>query len=223
MSEPLAASVSVVSGSLTAFLPTMAFEDQQDVILANLFAQRIARSERACGLNMDWLANYKRRLQFLGWDATPAPDSYVPGPQPGPLAEEAVSHIAQLATQQMTIIGKQALQGLSENGEALECFEDNALNTEKNTAIYQLLLCTRVGSYIDIVLYHQELKARSFAERFLFAKRASDVQVTANALERVRFNIRLFRQEWRNKVMISIARQNLKDVKAVQLIRPGSL
>jgi hypothetical protein len=205
MSEPQAASVSVVSGSLTAFLPTMDFEDQQDVILANLFAQRIARSERASGLNTDWLSNYKRRLQFLGWDAAPAPDACVPG-----------------LTQQMANVGKHALQGLSEHGEALECFEDNALSKEKDTAIYQLLLCTKVGSYIDIVLYHQELKARSFGQRFLFAKRTSDVQVTANALERVRFNIRLFRQEWRNKVMISTAQQNLKDVKAVQLIKPGN-
>lgn len=222
MSEPQAASVSVVSGSLTAFLPTMDFEDQQDVILANLFAQRIARSERASGLNTDWLSNYKRRLQFLGWDAAPAPDACVPGLTPRPLAEEAVGQIAQLATQQMANVGKHALQGLSEHGEALECFEDNALSKEKDTAIYQLLLCTKVGSYIDIVLYHQELKARSFGQRFLFAKRTSDVQVTANALERVRFNIRLFRQEWRNKVMISTAQQNLKDVKAVQLTKPGN-
>lgn len=222
MSEPLAASVSVVSGSLTAFLPTMSFEDQQDVILANLFAQRIARSERASGLNMDWLGNYKRRLQFLGWDATPAPDTYVPGPQPGPLAEEAVSHIAQLATQQMVTVGKQALHSLSADGEALECFEDNALSKEKDTAIYQLLLCTRAGSYIDIVLYHQELKARNFSQRFLFANPENGVRVAANALERVRFNIRLFRQEWRNKVMISTARQNLNDVKKLPLIRPGN-
>ncbi|WP_342623419.1 hypothetical protein [Pseudomonas alkylphenolica] len=221
MNEPLAASVSVVSGSLTAFLPTMSFEDQQDVILANLFAQRIARTERA-DFNVDWLPNYKRCLQVFGWDAKLPPDTYVPGPQPEPLAAQAVSHIAQLATQQMAIVGKQALQGLSENGEALGCFEENALNKEKDTAIYQLLLCTRVGSYIDIVLYHQELKARNFAQRFLFAQRARDVQVTANALERVRFNIRLFRQEWRNKVMISTARQNLKDVKEVPLTRPGN-
>ncbi|PSS57481.1 hypothetical protein [Pseudomonas sp. BBP2017] len=223
MSQLLVANASVVSGSLTAFLPTMSFEDQQDVILANLFAQRIARSERASGLNMDWLPNYKRRLQFLGWDATPAPDTYVPGPQPGPLAEEAVGHIAQLATQQMVIVGKQALHSLSENGEALECFEDNALSKEKDTAIYQLLLCTRAASYIDIVLYHQELKARNFAQRFLFANPENGVRVTANALERVRFNIRLFRQEWRNKVMISTARQNLKDVKEVAITRPGNL
>lgn len=222
MSELQAASVSVVSGSLTAFLPTMDFEDQQDVILANLFAQRIARSERASGLNMDWLPNYKRRLQFLGWDATLATDACGPGLALGSLADEAVDQIAQLATQQMAIVGKHALQGLSENGKALECFEDNALSKEKDSAIYQLLLCTRVGSYVDIVLYHQELKARRFGRRFLFAKRTSDVQVTANVLERVRFNIRLFRQEWRNKVMISTARQNLEDVKAVQLTRPGS-
>ncbi|MDD2049172.1 hypothetical protein [Pseudomonas putida] len=222
MSEVFVANAAVVSGSLTAFLPTMSVEDQQDVILANLFAQRIARAERDAKLNMDWLPNYKKRLQFLGWDATPAPDSYVPGPQPGPLAEEAVAHIGQLASQQMAIVSGQALQSLAENGEALSCFEDHAVSKEKDTAIYQLLLCTRVGSHIDIVLYHQELKARNFAQRFLFAQRDNAVQVTANALERVRFNIRLFRQEWRNKVMISTARQNLQDVKNVPLTRPGN-
>lgn len=222
MNEPLVARASVVSGSLTAFLPTLSAEDQQDVILANLFAQRIARSERDSRLNMDWLSNYKRRLQFLGWDATPAPDTYVPGPQPGPLAEEAVAHIAQLATQQMTQVGQQALQGLSENGEALDCFDANAVSRERDTAIYQLLLCNRVGSHIDIVLYHQQLNARHFAPHFLFAQRESHLQVEVQALERVRFNIRLFRQEWRSKVLSSTARQHLNDVLHVPLTRSGN-
>lgn len=222
MNEPLIAGASVVSGSLTAFLPTMSMEDQQDVILANLFAQRIARAERDSRLNMDWLTNYKRRLQFLGWDATPAPDSYVPGPQPGPLADEAVAHIAQLATQQMTLAGQQALKGLSEHDEGLDCFDTHALSRERDTAIYQLLLCNRVGSYIDIVLYHQQLNARHFAPHFLFAQRDSQLQVAAQALERVRFNIRLFRQEWRSKVLISTGRQHQNDVIHVPLTRPGN-
>lgn len=205
---------SVVSGSLAAFLPSVGEQDREDVLLANLYAQRITREAHAQGLVQDWFGYYKNTLKFLGWDATPPPGVVVPGPSRERLMDDALGRIGLVGSPEQAQVTARALQAL--NGEALELFEHSA--RQQKTVNFQLLPCVRhAGNTIDMVLYHQTLAVAEGTTGFLFARRSSAVKVVTENIELVRFNTRLFRAGKRQIVMDKVSAQDRRKLLSLVL------
>jgi hypothetical protein len=212
----------VVLNSLAVFVPGVSEEQREDVVLANLYAQRLARDEFSSGLQPKWFDNYRRKLSYLGWDAAPPPGVVLPGPARDTLVDEALAQIAKAGQQEHVDATRLALDALATDAKARRVFESNAKIGQKTT--FLLLPCVRhSGAYIYMVLYHLELDTVRFSQRLLFMSLTRDIEIKAQRVELVRFNTRLFRDTKRGIVLSRITEANRKDMLNVEFKKPDSL
>ncbi|PWB30596.1 hypothetical protein DCO48_19855 [Pseudomonas sp. SDI] len=210
------ASAAVVAGSLSAFMPSVSQEDRDDILLANLYAQRVTRAAHAEGLVGDWLSYYRNVLKYLGWDATPAPDTRLPGKSRESVVDEALAQIAQLGAGELSLANGWALNALKRDGPALALFERSA--RAKRAVNFQLMPCVhRQGPYIDMLLHHQQLEVSESTTAFLFARHSSAVKLLTSSTELVRFNVQLFRRDKRQQVQAKVSAEDRRLLLSLKL------
>ncbi|WJM98067.1 hypothetical protein QEP73_08055 [Pseudomonas defluvii] len=194
----------VVGGSVATFLPGVMGDDREDVLLANLYAQRVTRDLFNKGQIEDWFAYYKNTLKYLGWDATPPADTPLPGPDRERVVDAALAMIGQDGREHYAQACDLAVKRLANDDKALTLFESSARSRDE--VRFQLLPCMQSkAGQVDLVLFHQEIRVPQKQQGFLFLQRSSLVEVFQPRVELVRFNTRLFRQERRAVVARKMA------------------
>lgn len=195
----------VVGAGLLSFLPGLTPAQRSSVKWATLIAERDTLDAHKNNLIEDWYSYYKRKLMFYGWDALPPDEVHWPGSERPGIVDSALRTISAMAgSHYATSIGL-AMEGLKLNAPALLHFEQRA----KEGGVFQLLPCgpARHG-YVDMVLYHEAIIASDIKVGFLFRERRQRV-VRA---ELVRFNTRLFDQQFRRKVESSLQAVALREI-----------
>ncbi|GHS83784.1 hypothetical protein PAGU2196_46180 [Pseudomonas sp. PAGU 2196] len=221
-SEKLSAA-SVVSGSVMSFGATCPVEDREDIMLANIFAQQATRQEYASGLNLDWFSNYRRKLSFLGWDATPPPNIRRSGGDRASVVAEAVKAIEAAGSTALAEVAQKSSEVLRNNDYALKAFELNAISGSR--LHFQMLPCIRhSGDFYDMVVFHSEfdMPLEFKIDGFLFLPFGLQFKNAVQSAELIRFNLRLFRNEFKAK-LANVKKNNRALIHNIPLRRSDSL
>ncbi|WP_410481070.1 hypothetical protein ACJ70E_22200 [Pseudomonas plecoglossicida] len=214
--NPQAASAKLVHSSLLSFLPGVSREARDDILLANAFAQQVAWSEHADGLEPDWFRNYWRNLAALGFDGKLAPTQRKPGPNRNTLAEQTLAELRQVGSAEHCTIAERSLQALHKDDQALVAFESRALS--KGNGHFQLLPCAQQsGGFIDMVIVHMEVSLKQSCKGFLFMQLNREVKVTDLRVEVVHFNLQGFREDYRRRAQASAERTGQRAIRELQL------
>ncbi|KJK17913.1 hypothetical protein ACIOVF_06670 [Pseudomonas sp. NPDC087612] len=189
--------VAVVGASLMSFMPGLSPGQRSSVQLAILQAEQETRFVHEQGQVQDWFSYYKNKLKFYGWDAVPPSEVHWPGNERSDVVDSALKAISAVAGSQYASSTELAMRGLKQDARALVQFERRT----REQGVFQLLPCApgQNGS-VDMVLYYEELEQSQITAGFLFRKRRHQ-QVRA---ELVRFNTRLFDQQFRSRVERSL-------------------
>lgn len=195
----------VVGSSLVAFLPGITAQQRSAVQLAALMAERVTRSDHDAGLVSDWFSHYRRQLQFYGWDALSAErERWSDFDRPG-VVGAALKRIGAMAGEHYASAMGLTMRSLADNDWALLNFEQRT----RERGVFQLLPCApSTPGYVDLVLYREACDIEQITTGFLFRSR----QTLRVQGEVVRFNTRLFDQEFRARVeerLANIARQQI--------------
>lgn len=184
----------VVGSSVVSFMAEVAQAQRESVSLALLMAEQSAQEAVKQDPVTDWLAYYRKQLQFYGWDAMPPEQAHWPDPQRPRELDKALQAIGETAGERHLDLMELAYQGLRNSPPALLQFEQSVRQRES----FRLLPCGPAkGGRVDMVLYHEVIKERSVTTGFLFRER-QHVSVRA---ELVRFNVRLFDDNYRERVL----------------------
>lgn len=213
----------VVAGSLAVFLPGVSAADREDILLGNLFAQVTAREEYAEGLVPDWFANYRRKLSFLGWDAAPPPGVALPGPDRVGVKLNALAQIKQYGSAALAAATGNALDALAREPQALDLFDVSMRHGTQ--AHLQFMPCVRhSGDYFDMVLYHMEtVLGREWNARTLLYNPVNvHIDYSKSRLQLVRFNLRLFRDQHKQRVQARLQGKATHFLRNLNLTAPGS-
>lgn len=206
----------ITPGSLLTFLPGMDSRTRDDIHLANLFAQKVARDELNEGLDGDWFRNYWRNLSFLGFDGKTVPALRRVGPERHSLGEEAIRQITGVGSAHLSTATHRSLKLLQQDPAALKLFQSHV--RPKDTTHFQLLPCRQQPSgFVDMVLFHMSAKYRVSAVDFLFFASREDVQVIDLRVEMVRFNLAGFRAQYRDRVENAVGRMSLNALAQLSL------
>lgn len=183
----------VVGNALMSFFPGIDKDMRERAQTAMLFAQRATREVVENGHVGDGYDYYRRQLQFLGWDATSPRESFDPDLERLSAREAMLARIGAAADDAYSEVTRWSIDALGLIQPALFRFEQRSLAS----AAFQLLPCrvTRPG-YLDMVLYHETLTREELGNGFLYRERTS----TRVRAELVRFNARLFEQQFGDKV-----------------------
>nr|WP_314876462.1 hypothetical protein [uncultured Pseudomonas sp.] len=222
MSTPNDLHASVVAGSLAVFMPGVSTADREDILLGNLFAQLTTRDEYAEGLVTDWFGEYRRKLKFLGWDATPPPDVALPGPDRTSLKQDALALIKHYGSPDQADAMGQAMDALAADSSALNVF-DVSIRRGENVH-FQLLPCIRQsGDHFDMVIYHAESVVNAnWKARTVLTNWDSGFDFTRSRIELVRFNLRLFRDQHKQRVLERVQKKSRDFLRSLNLKAPGS-
>lgn len=207
MNKPQA---TVVGAGLMSFMPGLTPAQRSSVKLAVLQAERETRFVHEQGQVQNWYSYYKNKLKFYGWDAVPPSEVHWPGNERSDIVDSALKAISAVAGSQYASSTELAMRGLKQDARALVQFERRT----REQGVFQLLPCApgRNGA-VDMVLYYEELEQSEVAAGFLFRKRRHQ-QVRA---ELVRFNTRLFDQQFRSKVERSLETIALREILELEL------
>jgi len=191
MTEQLRATV--VGNALMSFFPGVDKDMRERAQTAMLFAQRATRDVVESGQVSDGYDYYRQQLKFLGWDATSPREHFDPDLERRSAHETMLARIGAAAGDEYAEVTRWSLDTLGVMQPALLHFEQRSLASTS----FQLLPCrvTRPG-YLDMVLYHETLEREERSNGFLYRERTS-LRVRA---ELVRFNARLFEQQFGDKV-----------------------
>lgn len=206
MSNPQAA---VVGYSLMTFLPGVSAEQRSSVQLAALMAERVTRSTFEQGLVQDWYAYYRNQLKYFGWDAVPPQEVHWPSRERPEIVDQALRKIEATAGEQFATATELALKGLNGAPATLLQLEQRC----QTQGVFQLLPCgpAKNGS-IDMLVYHEAGEQSAFRAGFLSRVRKQ----TKVRAELVRFNTRIFDQEFKSKVLRSLEKVALREILDVQ-------
>ncbi len=195
----------VVGGSLVSFLPGISAEQRESMQLAILFTERVTRQDHGAGHVADWYSYYRRRLQFLGWDALAPEQVHWPQPQRKAIVDKALQMVEQVAGKQHASSLSLALSALFRSDMALLHLEQRS----RELGVFQLLPCApgRNG-YIDMVVYHEAGERNLFSSGFL----TRSVESTVVRAELVRFNVRLFQQQHEALVRSNVERVMRREI-----------
>lgn len=203
MTEQLRASV--VGNALMSFFPEVDAQMREQAQTAMLFAQRATRDVVASGQVRDGYDYYLQQLKFLGWDATSPREPFAPDRERRKVLDEMLARIGASADEAFSDVTRWSLDALELNQPALFRFEQCSLQQ----ASFQLLPCrvNRPG-YLDMVLYHETLEREERLAGFLYRERV----VTGARAELVRFNARLFEQQFGERVRQRLYQALLEEV-----------
>lgn len=203
MSEKTQAAV--VGNALLSFFPGVDRAMREQVQMALLFAQRSADDLVQNGLLDEGYDHYRRQLMFLGWDGRAPSESWAPDRRRRQTLELALARVGATAGEAYSHTIRLAADVLLANEVGLTRFETRALAQES----FQLLPCrVNVPGYVDLVLYHQRLEKEQTLGGVLFNER---VAWGARA-ELVRFNVRLFEQQFAEVVSARLRNALLEGV-----------
>lgn len=207
MDKPQAA---VVGAGLMSFMPGLTVAQRSSVKLALLQAEQETRFVHEQGQVTDWYAYYKNKLKFYGWDAVSPNQVHWPDNERPDIVDSALQTLSVTAGSQYATSTQLAMQGLRLNAAALLHFEQRT----RQQGAFQLLPCAPVrNGSVDMVLYHEVIEQSELHAGFLFRKRRHQ-SVRA---ELVRFNTRLFDQQFRAKVEKSLQAIALREILDLQL------
>lgn len=212
-----ASSASVVSGSLAAFMPGVSPEDREDILLVNLFAQRDARRIHLW-LEQQLVRQLPAQTELPGVGCHAATQCATSGPDRGRLVDHAVMQIEQAGSGVHAELTGQALNALENDPKAMRVFEINA--RAGSTLHFQLLPCVRhSGDYFDMVLYHMELNVPLDTRLggVLFYSFDHKSQVRIQSAELIRFNLRIFRDEFKAKIQSRVTAQSRRSILDLKL------
>ncbi|MNZ38037.1 hypothetical protein D3C78_555010 [compost metagenome] len=200
----------VVGTGLMSFMPGLTVAQRSSVQLALLQAEQETCFVHEQGLVEDWYSYYKNKLKFYGWDAVPPSEVHWPSNERPNIVDRTLNTISAIAGSHYAASTELALQGLKNNAGALLHFEQRA----RQNGLFQLLPCApaRNGA-VDMVLYHEVIKRSEIDAGFLFRTRRHQL-VRA---ELVRFNTRLFDQQFRSKVERSLQAIALREILELQI------
>lgn len=199
----------VVGYSVMTFLPGISPEQRSSVQLATLMAERVTRSAFDEGLVQDWYGYYKNQLKYFGWDAVPPQEAHWPSAERPQIVDQALRKIEATAGEQFATATGLALKGLNGNPAALLQLEQRC----QAQGVFQLLPCgpAKNGS-IDMLVYHEAGEQSAFRAGFLSRERKQ----TKVRAELVRFNTRIFDQEFKSKVQRNLEKVALREILDVQ-------
>ncbi|MBO9550990.1 hypothetical protein [Pseudomonas sp.] len=203
-----------VESSLLPFAGNVDGEAREDILLVIRFAHAAATQEQAEGLNPHWFNNYRRKLSFLGWDATPPPVFQRPVALRRQVIDMALQQIGQVGSPEHLKETERFVRGLQRDHELIKRVETRM--RESNTIQFQLMPCVRrSGDYYEMVLYQMQLLALETSKNFLFVKGDLAMTLMGQSAELIRFNLRLFRDQYKQKVqsrVASLAHQQILDI-----------
>ncbi|QBF24974.1 hypothetical protein EXN22_04425 [Pseudomonas tructae] len=195
----------VVGAGLMSFMPGLTPAQRSSVTLAVLQAERETQFVHEQGQVEDWYSYYKNKLKYYGWDAVPPSEVHWPGNERSEIVDSALKAISAVAGSQYAQSTELALQALKRDTRALLHFEQRT----RQYGVFQLLPCAPArNGRVDMVLYHEVLEQSQVSAGFLFRKRRQQ-RVTA---ELVRFNTRLFDQQFRSKVQRSLQAVSVREI-----------
>ena len=204
----------VVETSLMPFAGNVDSEAREDILLVVRFAHAVATEEKAEGLNTDWFNNYRRKLSFLGWDATPPPEAQRPVALREQVIDMALQQIGQVGSAEHLKQAEHFVLGLQKDRELLKRIETRM--RKSNKIQFQLMPCVRrSGDHYEMVLYQMQLLALETTKHFLFVKGDLGMTLTGQSAELIRFNLRLFRDQFKQKVQSRVdasAHQQILDI-----------
>lgn len=207
MDKPQAA---VVGASLVSFLPGLTLAQRASVKLALLQAEQETRFVHEQGLVMDLYSFYMNKLKFYGWDALPPSQVHWPDNERVEIVGRALQSIAVVAGSEYATSTQWAMQGLKFNAAAMLHFEQRS----RQKGVFQLLPCAPASNgCVDMVLYYETAEQSALAAGFLFRERSQQ----QGKAELVRFNVRLFDQQYRDKVERSLQTIALKEIVDLQI------
>ncbi|WP_409295207.1 hypothetical protein [Pseudomonas sp. KCJK8670] len=213
--NPVSLCGTVVESSIMPFSSDVSREAREDILLVVRFAHRVATEEKEEPLCLDWFTNYRRKLCFLGWDATPAPIVRHPGPSRERILERALSRIGQVGRPEHLAVAERSILALQRDPTLIKRLETRM--REQNKTQIQLMPCVRrAGDVYDMVLFHMEMLELDSYKNLLFAKGELKMALHAHSAELIRFNLRLFRDQHKQLVLsrvLSKDRQLIEDLK----------
>ncbi|HGA2319530.1 TPA: hypothetical protein ACIRVE_004124 [Pseudomonas putida] len=218
MTDPNAAMTrgKVVETSLMPFAADVDSEAREDILLVVRFAHAAATQEKAEGLNTDWFNNYRRKLSFLGWDATPPPVAQRPVALRQQVIDAALQQIGQVGAAEHLTQTEHFMRGLQRDRELLKRVETRM--KESNKIQFQLMPCVRrSGDHYEMVLYQMQLLALETTKHFLFVKGDLGMTLTGQSAELIRFNLRLFRDQFKQKVLSRVASSAHQQILDIEL------
>lgn len=192
----------VVGGALAGFLAGVEPEARESVKLALTFAQRATRDVFDKGMVEDWFEYYFKQLKFLGWDAQP-PRRQILDPSRGMMLERVLKTLEQAKNQQFADLIERSVRGMRGNPAALSLFDTEARS--KDGAMFQFIPCAMQNpGYVDLVLYHREIKVAESASSLLCAQKLDGKTLIAPRVELVRFNARGFQQTHQARLLAKL-------------------
>lgn len=200
----------MVGSSVVSFMPQIDRAQRESIMLALLMAELTTAQVYKEGLVTDWYDYYRRQLKFYGWDALTAQQVHWPDEQRARIRDKALQVIGEAAGERHVETMRLAYTGLHDAPPTLLQFERSAIEHGS----FRLLPCgPSSDGRIDMVLYHETLTAQHRTAGFLFRERR-DTRVKA---ELVRFDVRVFDQEYRAKVARSLAAQQTRQIHELRL------
>lgn len=189
----------IVESSILSFAPNVDLEASEDILRVVRFAHAAAKDERDQSLNPDWFINFRRKLSFLGWDATPPPIVTNIGEGREVTLKSALEQIARVGTSEHLDATGRTVCSLRLNPQVMEALTFK-MKEESGTKL-QLMPCARhSGDYYDMVLLNVEMLSKEISANLNFLKGESKLPLSKMSAELIRFNLRLYRDQFKRKV-----------------------
>lgn len=199
----------VAGNALLSFFPDVDRAMRERVQMALLFAQRATQDLADEGLLEDRYDHFRRQLMFLGWDARAPRESWDPDPKRRQTLDQMLGRIAASAGNQCSAVTRWSIDVLRASDKGLLHFEQRVFTQES----FLLLSCrASVAGCLDLLLYHEWLEQEQRLSGFLFRERV----MTGARAELVRFNMRLFDQQFGERVGASLKQALSRDVYELQ-------
>ncbi|MDZ5604474.1 hypothetical protein SJI00_17015 [Pseudomonas sp. RP23018S] len=200
----------MLGNSIVSFFPDVPQAQREAVTLAMLMAEHETNLAFKQGHISAWLAYYRNKLKFYGWDGAPPEQAHWPDPERGERVDQALALIGKTAGTQHVETMRAAYAGLRDAPPQLLQFETAA----RERRSFSLLPCGPAqGARVDIVVYREAMVAEEITAGFLFhERRQSKVEA-----ELVRFNTRLFEQTFRAKVVSALGTLQLRELRKIHL------
>ncbi|MGE7992401.1 hypothetical protein ACQKPE_15430 [Pseudomonas sp. NPDC089554] len=182
-----------VVGTSLVTIPGGNTQQRSAVHMALLMAETQTRADYETNPKLDWYSAYRNKLRYLGWDAVTPEQIHWPDESREQIVDTALQTIGAKGGDYYAVTTGIAFDQLKRDAGTLLHFEQRSREERR----FQLVPCAAVkGGYVDMVLYHEVCETAQLSAGFLYRERkARKVRATL-----VRFNPRLFEQEYRSKV-----------------------
>lgn len=199
-----------VVGNCLVTIPGGNAQQRSAVHMALSMAQAQTRAEYETNPGLDWYSAYCNKLRFLGWDPVTPERIHWPDENRVQIVDTALQTIGAKGGDYYAVTTGMAFDQLNRDAGALLHFEQRSREEHR----FQLVPCARVkGGYVDMVIYHEECEISQLSAGFLYRER----KVRKARATLVRFNPRLFDQEYRGKVEQALQNRFAQYIRDVEI------